>query len=123
MARNYTEKYQENKAIGNIIAREGDSQFWKELLKHRDHFTSLCKFAVGDGGNTRFWEDWWIGSAPLFRSFPRLYNICFDKQKTVREIFDKEFDNVTLLWKSLAAARVLGLSVARAGALLVRRYS
>ena len=30
---------------------------------------------------------------------------------------------VTLLGKSLAAARVLGLSVARAGALLIRRYS
>ena len=29
----------------------------------------------------------------------------------------------SLLGKTLAAARVLGLSVARAGALLVRRYS
>ena len=31
--------------------------------------------------------------------------------------------DLSLLGKSLAAARVLGLSVARAGALLVRRYS
>jgi len=31
--------------------------------------------------------------------------------------------SITLLGKSLAAARVLGLSVARAGALLMRRYS
>ena len=30
---------------------------------------------------------------------------------------------LALLGKSLAAARVLGLSVARAGALLIRRYS
>ena len=36
---------------------------------------------------------------------------------------DSDADHYTLLGKSLAAARVLGLSVARAGALLIRRYS
>ena len=94
MAGNYFEKYHGSKALGNITARQGDSQFQRELLKHKDHFTSLSKFQIGNGGNTRFWEDLWIGSAPLCMSFPRLYNVCFDKQKTVREIFEKGIDNM-----------------------------
>ena len=91
---NILKKYQGNKATGNISAKQGDSQFWRELLKHRDHFTSLCKFVVGDGGNTRFREDWWIGSAPLCKQFPRLYNICFDKKKTVKEVVEGGIDNI-----------------------------
>ena len=59
------EKYVKNRSMGNVQAKQGDSQFWRDILKHRDHFVSLCKFKIGDGDRTRFWEDWWIGNAPL----------------------------------------------------------
>ena len=76
-------------------------------MKHRDHYTSLCKLIIGDGGNTRFWEDWWIGSAPLCKKIPRLYNICFDKKKTVKEVFDNGLDNVQFRRTLLGDAREL----------------
>lgn len=86
-------------------SQAGDSQFWTEILKHKDHFFSLCRFHVGNGRNVRFWKDWWIGSKALKHSFPRLYNLCFDRNKYVEEILEKEIDNVrfrrTLLGDSL----------------------
>ena len=64
--------------------------FWGELLKHKEFFFSLlCKFNVGNGENTRFWEDWWVGSRPLKDLYPRLYNISFDHNISVAEAVNR----------------------------------
>lgn len=42
----------------------------------------------------RFWEDWWIGPKSLKHSFSRLYNICFDKNKSVKNILDNGIENM-----------------------------
>ena len=100
-------KYVKNKNLGTVLDKQGDSQFWREVLKYRDHFASLCKFRIGNGDRTRFWEDWWIGNAPLNKNFPRLYDLCFDKKKIVKEIFDNGLDNVQFRRTLLGDAREL----------------
>lgn len=59
------------------------------MIKHKDHFLAWCKFEVGNGKDVRFWEDWWIGDKTLKHSFPRLYGLCFDKNKSIAEVFRK----------------------------------
>lgn len=84
-------KYGKNKGLAEIKLRQGDSQFWSELMKHRDYFLSLCKFEIGTGENVRFWEDWWIQNKPLKDNFPRLYNLCFDKNKSTKKCLIKDW--------------------------------
>lgn len=38
-----------------------------QILNCRDVFYKYCRKKVGDGLNTRFWEDSWIGIVPLSR--------------------------------------------------------
>jgi hypothetical protein len=39
------------------------------------NFFSRGSFVVGNGLNTRFWEDSWLGDKPLAQEYPSLYNI------------------------------------------------
>ena len=67
----------------------------------------MCKFKIGDGKRARFWEDWWIGNAPLNKNYPRLYDLCFDKNKTVKQVFNKGLENVQFRRTLLGDAREL----------------
>lgn len=87
-------KYCKNKKLAEIKLRQGDSQFWYEINKHKEHFLSLCKFEVGNGESVRFWEDRWSGDKPLKENFPRLYNLCFDKNKSLKHMINKGLDSV-----------------------------
>jgi hypothetical protein len=44
------------------------------LMKVKDTFFQLCRRCVGNGKETRFQEDLWIGNKPLCTRFARLYN-------------------------------------------------
>nr|GEX91119.1 RNA-directed DNA polymerase, eukaryota [Tanacetum cinerariifolium] len=46
-------------------------------------FWSHCKKRIGNGINTRFWSDCWIGDLPLHAKFPRLYALELDKDASV----------------------------------------
>lgn len=76
-------RYIKNECFGGIKRRVGDSMFWTGLLHSKDKFIALCKFRIGNGRSTRFWEDWWLGSRPLKLQFPILYDICFNKNISV----------------------------------------
>jgi hypothetical protein len=54
----------------------------------------LCRFEIGNGENARFWEDRWVNDRALKDDFPRSYNLCFDKNKSVKYMFDKGLGNV-----------------------------
>jgi hypothetical protein len=43
----------------------------------RDVLCKYCGKVVGDGLNTRLWEDLWVGEAPFNIKFARLYNLTF----------------------------------------------
>jgi hypothetical protein len=52
-----------------------DSPFWKGLMKVQDEFLSRGSFTMGNGEDTRFWEDTWLGNKSLAQQYPSLYNI------------------------------------------------
>ncbi|GKD52997.1 RNA-directed DNA polymerase, eukaryota, partial [Tanacetum coccineum] len=44
---------------------------------------SFCRIQVGNGLQTRFWKDHWIGDAPLYDIFPRLFSLEMSGDVTV----------------------------------------
>ncbi|GJR56471.1 hypothetical protein Tco_1406992 [Tanacetum coccineum] len=44
---------------------------------------SFCRIRVGNGMQTRFWKDHWIGDAPLYDLFPRLFSLEMSGDVTV----------------------------------------
>jgi hypothetical protein len=42
-----------------------DSSFWKGILRAKDDFFGRGHFKISNGLETRFWEDTWLGDAPL----------------------------------------------------------
>nr|GEW19668.1 RNA-directed DNA polymerase, eukaryota [Tanacetum cinerariifolium] len=46
-------------------------------------FSSHCKIRVGNGSNTSFWKDLWIGDSRLCLAFPRLYALKNNKDCTL----------------------------------------
>jgi hypothetical protein len=55
-------------------------------MKVKEVFFSRGSFKIGNGANTRFWEDCWLGDAPLSHQFPSMYNIVNRKQVYVDDI-------------------------------------
>ncbi|GJY95036.1 RNA-directed DNA polymerase, eukaryota [Tanacetum coccineum] len=54
------------------------------VLKSRGiDFVSYCKKRIGNGLNTRFWEEVWIGDQKLCNLFPRIFALENDKTCTV----------------------------------------
>ena len=50
-------KYLHSKTLSQVTAKPMDSPFWKGLMSITEDFFSRGSFKVGDGMNTRFWED------------------------------------------------------------------
>lgn len=57
----------------------------KELDKENLHFSDSFGKVVGDGSDTRFWEERWISNRILGKDFPRLFRLEVDKDATVKE--------------------------------------
>lgn len=77
--------------------REGDrhaSVWWNMICKVRDGvgegierwFEENVRRVVGDGRNTLFWYDTWIGDTPLRLRFPRLFELVVEKESRVRKM-------------------------------------
>ena len=62
-----------------ICIKAGDSHFWRSLLVVKHLFYDNCRKHVGDGCNTRFWEDLWHDDKPLKVAYPRLFDLWFNK--------------------------------------------
>ena len=59
-----------------------DSPFWKGIIKLKDDFFKRGNFSVGNGEQTRFWEDTWLGRVSLQTEYPSLYAIASNKHST-----------------------------------------
>jgi hypothetical protein len=44
-------------------------------MKVKEDFFSRGSFKVGDGENTQFWENMWLGDKPLAQQYPSLFSI------------------------------------------------
>jgi hypothetical protein len=72
-------KYLRQKTLSEVQAKPTDSPFWKGLMRVKDDFFSIGFFKIGNGANTRFLEDTWLGKTPLAQQYPSLYNIVHHK--------------------------------------------
>ncbi|KAJ9558860.1 LOW QUALITY PROTEIN: hypothetical protein OSB04_013474 [Centaurea solstitialis] len=56
--------------------RGGGGSVWKNIVKVGDglgiHFSDSFRKVVGDGSDTRFWKDRWLGDRSLESEFPRI---------------------------------------------------
>lgn len=57
-------------------------------MKVKNLYYQHVKKKLGDERNTRFWEDWWVGSKPLKEAYPILYNVSFDHNISVAEAIE-----------------------------------
>ncbi|PNT67777.1 hypothetical protein BRADI_3g32043v3 [Brachypodium distachyon] len=49
------------------------SQFWKGLHAVKSWFKFGCEYRLGNGASIHFWNDVWLGQAPLDARFHRLF--------------------------------------------------
>lgn len=52
-------------------------------------------FSVGNGLTTRFWEDTWLGDAPLGLQYPSLHNIVQQKDVSVASVLGSNPLNIS----------------------------
>ena len=79
-------KYFKEKTLSQVSARPTDSPFWKGLMSVKDDFLSRGLMVVGNGQNTRFWEDVWLGDRPLCVQYPTLYRIVNHSNVSVAHV-------------------------------------
>jgi hypothetical protein len=82
-------KYLHSKSLSQVKAKPMDSPFWRGLMKSKDDFFKRGSFTVGNGEETRFWEDTWLGNTPLSQQYPSLYNIVQRKQVSVAHVMSQ----------------------------------
>jgi hypothetical protein len=54
---------------------------------------------VGDGTNTLFWHDRWLGDVPLCRRFSRLFDLAVEKSITVTSMFARGWEEGGEAWR------------------------
>jgi hypothetical protein len=52
----------------------------------KNNFFARGSFEIGNGMNTRFWEDVWLGDKPLAKQYPSFYNIINRKNDTTTNV-------------------------------------
>jgi len=70
------------------------SPWWRKVAKIRDGvgeahggwFAGRVSKVLGDGTNTFFWFDRWLGDVPLCMRFARLFDLATNKLSTVADM-------------------------------------
>jgi hypothetical protein len=65
-------------------------------MKVKEEFFSRSSFSVGNGEDTRFWEDIWLGNKSLAHQYPSLYNIVQRKGVSVAIVLNQNPLNITV---------------------------
>jgi hypothetical protein len=80
------QKYVGSKALSQVSWKPGDSHFWAGLMATKSKFFRFGHFFIKDGSQIRFWEDSWLGNAPVREQHHALYNIVHYKSDTVAKV-------------------------------------
>jgi hypothetical protein len=72
-----------------------DSPFWKDIIKVKEEFFSRGSLTIGNGMDTRFWEDTWLGNKSLAEQYPSLYNIVQRKQLSIANVLNQNPQNIS----------------------------
>jgi hypothetical protein len=100
-------KYIKGKPIILVKQKQNDSHFWKKILSLRDNFYKYCKTEVGNGLKTSFWKSNWMGNHPLSYQFPVLFDLTYDKDVSVNEVFSSNFESLTFRRRIVGYLRLL----------------
>ncbi|WJX73507.1 hypothetical protein P8452_57279 [Trifolium repens] len=84
----------------------GGSSWWRKIVRIRegvcgiggDWFGESVTRRVGDGSDTFFWSDPWLGGAPLCERFGRLYDLVENKSSIVAEMFSAGWEGGGEAW-------------------------
>ena len=64
-------------------------------MKVKEDFFSRGSFQIGNDLNIRFWEDCWLGDAPLAQQYSSLYSIVQRKEVLVAEVLSSAPLNIS----------------------------
>ena len=89
------------------VGGRSGSSWWREIVKTRDGevgdeggwFGARVSRVLGDGKNTFFWFDNWIGDVPLHRRFGRLFDLATNKLISVADMFDLGWEERGEAWR------------------------
>jgi hypothetical protein len=76
------------------------SSWWRDIAGIRDEvvgvggglFRECVSKKVGDGSDTFFWTDPWLGGVPLCERFRRQFDLAENKSSTVAEMFSSGWE-------------------------------
>jgi hypothetical protein len=91
-------KYLKDKTLSQVEAKPTDSRFWKGLMKVKDDLFMRGSMPVGNGQNTRFWEDMYLRDIPLCEQYPSLYRIVNHVGVSVANIMGVIPLNICFRW-------------------------
>ncbi|XP_024630227.1 uncharacterized protein [Medicago truncatula] len=82
------------------------SSWWREVAKIRDGvgetdggwFAQRVSKVLGDGRNTFFWLDKWVGDVPLCRRFARLFELTTNKLITMADMYAIGWEDGGAAW-------------------------
>ena len=98
-------KYIGSKALSQLYWKPGDSHCWAGLMQTKNLFFRFGSFLIKDGSEIRFWEETWLGNAPLKDQYPALYNIARNKSDTIAVVSGISPLNVSF-WRDIIGARL-----------------
>jgi hypothetical protein len=81
------------------------STWWKDICAiginvDQNWFSNEIVRKMGNGAQTSFWKECWVGSVPLCPKFPRLFSISLQHEASVASIwFPNEISNWNLVWR------------------------
>lgn len=94
-------------------ANGNTSLAWKDILliknKRPTIFTKFMeniRLSVGNGKNIKFWMDPWANVNSLRSSFPRIFNICLQKDETIADVWNRKESDGS--WSFQFRRRVFG---------------
>jgi hypothetical protein len=92
--------------LGDEVKPWYSSLWWKDVCSIGENlginwFSQNVSKKMGNGAQTNFWAEKWIGEIPLKDLFPRLFSISRQKEATVAEIWDPGSEDFKwrLLWR------------------------
>jgi hypothetical protein len=100
-------KYIQGKPLILVKQKQNDSHFWKKILSLRDNFYKYCKTEIGNGLKTSFWKSNWMGNQPLSYQFPVLFDLTYDKDVSVNDVFTSNFESLTFRRRIVGNLRLL----------------
>jgi hypothetical protein len=77
--------------ISRLLAPNIASTWWVDLISvglidGTDRLRDIFFKRIGNGGETSFWHDTWVGTQPLKEVFPRLFLVSTQKESSVFEV-------------------------------------